>query len=72
MILRMKNMRVKETRNHKDVNQKIKKERYQMKQKAFEIEIRTKEKWEEKKVGGKEEQAKKSDNEIVKNEKVQK
>ena len=40
----MKNMRVKESRKHKDVNQKIKKERYRMKQKAFEIEIRTKEK----------------------------
>ena len=44
MILSMKNMRVKESRKHKDVNQKIKKERYWMKQKAFEIEIQTKEK----------------------------
>ena len=72
MILSMKNMRVKESRKHKDVNQKIKKERYWMKQKAFEIEIQTKEKWEEKKVGGKEEEAKKSDNEMAKNENVQK
>ena len=64
----MKNMRVKESREHKDVNQKIKRERYWMKQKAFEIEIRR----EENTVGGKEEEAKKSDNEMVKNEKVQK
>lgn len=71
MILRMKNTRVKESREHKDVNQKIKKERYWMKQKAFEIEIRTKEKWEEK-MRRKHGRRKKSDNEMVKNGKVQK
>ena len=35
-------MRVKESREQKDVYQKIEKERYWMKQEAFEIEIRTK------------------------------
>ena len=69
-------MRVKESREQKDVYQKIEKERYWMKQEAFEIEIRTKEKWEEKmrrKNGRRKRRgSEKSDNEMVKNEKVQK